>query len=102
MMLKKIIKDRTDDVDKEVISAKFHNTAAEFFLAMAKQAKDETGIKTVAISGGVFCNRFLIERLIELLQNDGLAVLFNRLVPANDGGISLGQAIIAARTAKKG
>jgi hydrogenase maturation protein HypF len=50
----------------------------------------------------VFCNKFLSERLTELLQNDGFNVLSNRLLPANDGGISLGQAIIAARTAKKG
>jgi hydrogenase maturation protein HypF len=101
-MLKGIIIDRMDGDAKETISAKFHNTAAEFFLALAKQARAETGINTAAISGGVFCNRFLSEKLIELLQNDGFSILLNRLVPANDGGISLGQAIIAARTAKKG
>ncbi|MGB8226464.1 MAG: carbamoyltransferase HypF, partial [Sedimentisphaerales bacterium] len=89
-MLKSIITDRIAGIDKGVISAKFHNTIAEFSLALAKQAQEETGIKTVAISGGVFCNRFLLEKLIELLQNGGFTVLFNRLVPANDGGISLG------------
>jgi hydrogenase maturation protein HypF len=101
-MLKSIIIDRMNGIDKGVISAKFHNTVAEFSLALTKQARNEIGIKTVAISGGVFCNRFLLERLIELLQNGGFRVLFNRLVPANDGGISLGQATIAARTVKKG
>jgi len=101
-MLKGIITDRTDKIDKEVISAKFHNTIAEFFFALAKQARTKTGIKTAAVSGGVFCNRFLSERLIELLQKDGFNVLFNRLVPANDGGISLGQAMIAAKTVNKG
>lgn len=94
--LKGIITDRSGGVGKSVISAKFHNTVAEFFLALAKQAKDATGIKTAAISGGVFCNRFLSERLINLLKNNGFTVLFNRLLPANDGGISLGQAAIAA------
>jgi len=95
--LKGIITDRMGGVDKSIISAKFHNTVAEFFLALAKQAKNRTGIKTAAVSGGVFCNRFLSERLIELLKNNGFTVLFNQLVPANDGGISLGQAAIAAK-----
>lgn len=100
-MLKSIITDRMDGIDKGVISAKFHNTAAEFSLALAKQARNEIGIKTVAISGGVFCNRFLSERLIELLKNNGFTVLSNQLVPANDGGISLGQAAIAAKATEK-
>ncbi|MDD5011342.1 MAG: carbamoyltransferase HypF [Phycisphaerae bacterium] len=101
-MLKAIAADRIGKVDKTVISAKFHNTIAEFFLALARQGRDKTGINTAAVSGGVFCNRFLSERLIELLQNDGFEVLFNRFVPANDGGISLGQAAIAAKITGKG
>ncbi|PKL47356.1 MAG: carbamoyltransferase HypF [Planctomycetes bacterium HGW-Planctomycetes-1] len=101
-MLKAIAADRIGKVDKTVISAKFHNTVAAFFLSLAKRARDKTGINTAAISGGVFCNRFLSGRLIELLQNDGFEVLFNRYVPANDGGISLGQAAIAAKITGKG
>jgi hydrogenase maturation protein HypF len=101
-MLKAIAADRIGKVDKTVISAKFHNTIAAFFLALARQGRDKTGINTAAVSGGVFCNRFLSERLIELLQNDGFEVLFNRFVPANDGGISLGQAAIAAKITGKG
>ena len=99
--LKSIITDRIAGVDNSIISAKFHNTVAEFFLALAKLAQNQTGITTVAISGGVFCNKFLAERLIELLQNNGFRVLFNRLMPANDGCISLGQAAIAAKKSKK-
>jgi len=101
-MLKGIVADRIGKVDKTVISAKFHNTIAQFFLALAKQVRDQTGLNTAAISGGVFCNRFLTERLIELLQSEEFEVLFNRYVPANDGGISLGQAAIAAKAAEKG
>ena len=101
-MLRGVVADRTGKVDKGAISAKFHNTVAKFFVALAEEARTKTGIKTTAVSGGVFCNRFLLERLIELLQKSGFSVLFNRLVPANDGGISLGQAMIAARTVKKG
>jgi hydrogenase maturation protein HypF len=96
-VLKGIITDKAGKVDKGVISSKFHNTVAEIFFALTIQARDTTGIKTATVSGGVFCNRFLSERLIELLQKAGLTVLFNRLVPANDGGISLGQAAIAAK-----
>jgi hydrogenase maturation protein HypF len=48
------------------------------------------------LSGGVFCNRYLANRLINLLKKAGFSVLFNRDVPSNDGGISLGQAAIAA------
>ena len=64
---------------------------------MAKAARQAKGLNTVALSGGVFCNRFLTDRLIQLLKKDGFLVLYNRDFPANDGGISIGQAAIAAR-----
>ncbi|MHC4225953.1 MAG: Kae1-like domain-containing protein, partial [Planctomycetota bacterium] len=48
-------------------------------------------------SGGAFCNRYLANRLIKQLKQNDFSVLFNRQVPSNDGGISLGQAAIAAR-----
>ena len=57
----------------------------------------KSGLNTVALSGGVFCNRYLANRLINLLKENDFSVLFNRLVPSNDGGISLGQAAIAAK-----
>ncbi|MBN1787276.1 MAG: carbamoyltransferase HypF [Sedimentisphaerales bacterium] len=98
-MLENILKDKSD---KSVISAKFHNTIAQFFLALAKQTRKQTSLNTTAISGGVFCNRFLTKRLIGLLQNNGFEVLFNRSVPSNDGGIALGQAAIAAKAVAKG
>jgi len=97
-MIEMILKDRKSGMDISIISAKFHNTTAQFFLGLAKRAKEQTGIKTVAISGGVFCNRYLLTRLIELLKDNGFEVLYNRLVPSNDGGISLGQAAIAANS----
>ncbi|OHB51505.1 MAG: carbamoyltransferase HypF [Planctomycetes bacterium GWF2_41_51] len=95
-MLESIIKERLSGVTPNVISSKFHNTIAEFLSELAKKASEKTGIKATAISGGVFCNRFLSERLIEMLQKNGFTVLFNRLLPANDGCVSLGQAAIAA------
>lgn len=99
--LRKTIKEIITDIQKElpagVISAKFHNTLAAVLLAMAKQARQSTKLNTVALSGGAFCNRYLINRLIKLLKKEGFHVLFNHDVPANDGGISLGQAAIAAK-----
>lgn len=69
---------------------------------MAKQARESTNLNTVAISGGVFCNRYLTNCLIALLKANGFSVLFNRDVPANDGGIALGQAAIAVHIVNKG
>ena len=96
----KTIKGTITDIQKElpagIISAKFHNTLAAALLAMAKQARQSTKLNTVALSGGVFCNHYLVNRLVKLLEKNDFHVLFNRDVPANDGGISLGQTAIAA------
>ncbi len=95
-MIKGIINDIQEELPAGVISAKFHNTLAIALLAMAKQARESTKLGTVAISGGVFCNQYLTNRLVKLLKKNDFHVLFNRDVPANDGGISLGQVAIAA------
>ena len=95
-MFRGIVSDIKNSLDAGIISAKFHNTIAEAMLKLAMLTRQQTGINITALSGGVFCNRYLINRLIELLEQAGFTVLFNRLVPSNDGGISLGQAAIAA------
>jgi hydrogenase maturation protein HypF len=97
IMLKQIINEINGVNQPAIISAKFHNTIAAGLLGMAKAAKRAKGLNIVALSGGVFCNKFLIERLVRMLKNDGFTVLFNRDFPANDGCISVGQAAIAAR-----
>ena len=97
LAIKGIVADVQDRVDTCVISAKFHNTIAAALLEMAKRAKESAKLNTVALSGGVFCNRYLINCLIKLLEKNDFKVLFNRQVPSNDGGISLGQAAIAAK-----
>ena len=56
---------------------------------------EETGITQVALSGGVFQNRLLLKLATAALQREGFSVLTHHLVPCNDGGISLGQAVIA-------
>ena len=90
-----IIKDLKEGIDKKVIAAKFHNTVAEFTLNLCGKIRENTGINKIALSGGVFQNRYLTEKIISLLEKDGFQVYTQRKVPPNDGGISLGQAVVA-------
>ncbi|MBN1805186.1 MAG: carbamoyltransferase HypF [Sedimentisphaerales bacterium] len=96
-MIMQLIADVKERKAPGIISAKFHNCLAAGLLEMAKSARESTKLDTVALSGGVFCNQYLIVRCIKLLKKDGFSVLFNTDIPSNDGGISLGQAAIAAK-----
>jgi len=96
VMVKQLVADIEGEVAAGITSAKFHNCLAEAMLAIAEKARDSESLSTVALSGGVFCNRYLTNRLTRLLKKKDFCVLFNRYVPSNDGGISLGQAAIAA------
>jgi hydrogenase maturation protein HypF len=96
-MVRQLTTDIKASVTRQVMAAKFHNCLAAALLKMAQIARDKTGLNTVALSGGVFCNRYLTNRLIMLLKKSEFVVLFNREIPSNDGGISLGQAAIAAK-----
>jgi hydrogenase maturation protein HypF len=80
------------------LAAAFHETIAEVTRELLADASAATGIRTVCLSGGVFQNRRLAGTLLRRLARDGFAVFINRRVPANDGGISYGQAAIAAAT----
>ncbi len=77
------------------ISAKFHATIAQMVTKMCQRLSGEIGITTVALSGGVFQNRLLLRKTVGHLEARGFTVLTHRQVPSGDGGISLGQAIIA-------
>ncbi|MDA8173060.1 MAG: carbamoyltransferase HypF [Nitrospiraceae bacterium] len=78
------------------ISAKFHNTVALAVAETALRLSSETGIRHIALSGGVFHNRTLLEGVLKRFSKaGGIQVLTNRLVPPGDGGISLGQTLIA-------
>ena len=86
-----------DDVKKGVApgvcSAKFHNTIVDFTLAMCDNLRLKSGIKTVALSGGVFQNRHLLSCIRQELLQKNYQVLIHRQVPSNDGGIALGQVL---------
>ncbi len=99
--IRQLVSDVRNKVDAGIISAKFHNTISEILLGFAVVCRSETDLNTVALSGGVFCNRYLTNRLIKQLKQNDFSVLFNRNVPSNDGGISVGQAAIAAKLVKR-
>jgi len=90
-----IIKDLKEGIDKKIIAAKFHNTVAEFTLNLCGKIRENTGINEIALSGGVFQNKYLTEKVVFLLEDKGFKVYIQRKVPPNDGGISLGQAVVA-------
>jgi hydrogenase maturation protein HypF len=82
--------------DFSQIAAKFHNTIAQIILVVCKKIRKETGLNDVVMSGGVFQNRYLLEKSLYLLSMNKFTVYTNHLVPSNDGGISLGQLLTAA------
>jgi len=78
-----------------VIAARFHNGLAQMIARVCARLREETGLNEVVLSGGVFQNVTLLGRVLPLLQEAGLTVYTHHLVPPNDGGISLGQAVVA-------
>jgi len=100
-MVEEIITDVRANIPVDIISAKFHNCLCNALAEMALKARKKTKLNTVALSGGVFCNGYILEKTIKLLKKNKFNVLFNTAVPSNDGGVSLGQAAIAAAVAGK-
>ena len=95
-MLEALVKDVMGGVSPSKISAKFHNGLADMAREACLKIKSETGIDEVALSGGVWQNMTLLQKTVQLLEADGLKVYIHHEAPTNDGGLSLGQAIIAA------
>lgn len=92
-----IVADLGRRVEREAIAARFHNTVAEVVVSVCCRVGASTGVGQVVLSGGVFQNTLLLSRTLAGLQGEGFAVFTPHQVPGNDGGISLGQAAIAAR-----
>ena len=93
-----ILQDLEAGVQRSRISGKFHNTLVRMGVSLSKRTRDHEGPDRVALSGGVFQNRLLSERMKAALEESGFKVLVHRQVPCNDGGLSLGQAVIANLT----
>jgi hydrogenase maturation protein HypF len=95
-LLSAVIEDLHQGISKRRISVKFHNTVAQMINETCHLIADETPmVSGVALSGGVFQNRLLLRKTVSLLESSGFQVFTHRQVPCNDGGISLGQAVIA-------
>ena len=80
--------------EPQALAARFHATVSRMIADVCTKLRNLYGINEVALSGGVFFNRILLEEAIPLLQREGFAVYTNNSVPAGDGGLSLGQAYI--------
>ncbi len=92
-IIDRIVEELKKEVPSEIIARRFHNTIADIVVESAKLLRDETGITYVALSGGVFQNTILLENAFNKLTERGFRPLIHQLVPSNDGGISLGQAV---------
>jgi hydrogenase maturation protein HypF len=90
-----VISDLLSGVPKAVISVKFHHTLARVIGTVCRLLADDHRIKRVAVSGGVFQNRMLLNLTKTRLREEGLEVITHKHVPCNDGCISLGQAVVA-------
>ncbi len=88
--------------DRRLVATRFHNAVAAMAVAAALAAAEEASLDRVALSGGCFQNPYLFLRVREALEGAGLKVYFHRRVPANDGGLALGQAMVARWRAASG
>ena len=95
LLFERIILDRCAGTDSGYLAYMFHETLARQIAAALVRGSEESGISTCALSGGVFQNTLLLKRTKELLEEQGMRVLTHHLVPPNDGGICLGQAVAA-------
>jgi hydrogenase maturation protein HypF len=97
-----IVSDHLAGQDKAAIAGRFHQSLAQGLTELCLSLRESTGLNLIALSGGVFQNGLLLGHLKTRLAQQGFEVLTHRLVPPNDGGISLGQvAIAAARLGRK-
>ncbi len=93
-LLNEILADIKKGIPQSTISAKFHNTVAQFSLDIAEKLSKIYGVKKVCLSGGVFQNRFLLNLMINILERANFKVYVHRVLPTNDGCISYGQVIV--------
>lgn len=94
-----VVNDMVNGIHPSVISRKFHQTLIQMFSDLCAVIRKESGLNRVVLSGGVFQNSLLLTGLIKALEEKNFQVFTHSKVPANDGGISLGQAMVAAAVA---
>jgi len=94
-LLAEVIEEVRRGVGAEAVGAKFHLTVVEMILAVCERIRNKSGLREVALSGGVFQNMTLLGLTVPRLRESGFIVYTHSLVPPNDGGIALGQAVVA-------
>ncbi len=94
-LVRTLLRERHQGRSLDVLAAMFHESLARGIATMCVRLSAELGVNRVALSGGVFQNALLLARVERLLRERDLFVYTNQQVPANDGGISLGQALVA-------
>jgi hydrogenase maturation protein HypF len=100
-ILNGVVEDLLGGREAGEISSKFHRTMAEVVVAGCEGIRKESGINVVALSGGTFQNMLLLEQMVRLLEEKGFVAYRHRRVPTNDGGLSLGQAVLADRVLRE-
>ena len=101
-MIENIVEDLSRSKPAGYIAACFHNTIAAAIVEVCRRIRKRDQLKRVCLSGGTFQNMYLLRRAVDGLQRDGFEVYLHALVPPNDGGISLGQAVIANEVLRRG
>lgn len=94
-LLGAVLEDRIAGTATGEIAARFHRAMAEIVVVGCRQIGQASGLRTVALSGGTFQNALLVRQVVPLLREEGFSIYMHRRVPANDGGLSLGQAVLA-------
>lgn len=100
-VLNSIVRSLRANESVEMISARFHKTMANIAIGACKYARVKTSLKEVALSGGVWQNYVLLNLVRDGLEREGFTVYFHKQVPTNDGGLALGQAVIANFSANR-
>jgi hydrogenase maturation protein HypF len=101
-IIRGVVEDLLAGRAKGAISSTFHRTMAEVVVTGCEEIREAGGVAAVALSGGTFQNMLLLEQVVGLLEEKGFEVYRHRRVPANDGGLALGQAILADRIVATG
>lgn len=99
-LIRAIVNDTNKGVLKETIAGRFHNAIADMTLTVCTKLRDNSGINDIVLTGGVFQNSLLTKLATVRLGKAGFKVYMQEKVPSNDGGISLGQAVVAWESVK--
>jgi hydrogenase maturation protein HypF len=86
----------SNGISPGIIAARFHNTVSEASLRAVQRISRETGIRKIVLSGGTFQNKYLYESLETKLQKNNFVTFSHEKIPCNDGGLALGQLVVAA------